>query len=91
MNPIVTKTVQGEKVCSNLSQSRPDYGMIRNEVWNTAGSEPRQLFFPWFPKVQWVACSALEVIWKPVLSLESSEMINSSQHTPAIDPSSAQG
>ncbi len=72
MNPIVTKIVQGEKVCSNLSQSRPGYSMIRNEVWNTAGSEPRQLFFPWFPKVQWVACSALEVIWKPILSLESS-------------------
>jgi hypothetical protein len=32
MNPIVTKTVQGEKVCSNLGQSRPDHGMIRNEV-----------------------------------------------------------
>jgi hypothetical protein len=32
MNPIVTKIVQGEKVCSSLGQSRPDHGMIRNGV-----------------------------------------------------------
>jgi hypothetical protein len=32
MNPIVTKIVQGKKVCSSLDQSGPDHGMIRNEV-----------------------------------------------------------